>query len=31
MGGRDGFDNIYEVGAYGMAWVQNREPERITS
>ena len=28
MGGRDGCDNNYEVGAYGMECVQNREPER---
>ena len=27
-GGRDGFDGNYEVGAYGMEWLHNREPER---
>ena len=27
-GGRDGCDGNYEVGAYGMEWVHNREPER---
>ena len=27
-GGRDGCDDNYEVGAYGMEWVHNREPER---
>ena len=28
MGGRDGMgcDSNYEVGAYGMEWVHNREP-----
>ena len=30
--GRDGCDGNYEVGAYGMEWVHNREPElsRVT-
>ena len=34
MGGREGgreggiCDGNYEVGAYGMEWVQNGEPER---
>ena len=32
MGGRDGCDGTYEVGAYGMEWVHkkknNREPDR---
>ena len=32
MGGRDGWfgercDGNYEVGAYGMEWVHNMEPE----
>ena len=26
-GGRDGCDGNYEVGAYGIEWVHNREPE----
>ena len=28
MEGREGCDSTYEVGAYGMEWVHNREPER---
>ena len=34
LGGRDGWEGMEgcdrncEVGAYGMAWVHNREPER---
>ena len=28
MGGREGCDGNYQVGAYGMEWVHNREPER---
>ena len=28
MGGSDGRDGNYEVGAYGMEWVRNRQPER---
>ena len=26
--GREGCDGNYGVGAYGMEWVHNREPER---
>ena len=28
MDGWEGCDGNYEVGAYGMEWVHNREPER---
>ena len=27
-GGREGCDCNYEVGTYGMEWVNNGEPER---
>ena len=27
MGGREGCDDSYAVGAYGMEWVHNREPD----
>ena len=27
MDGREGCDGNYEVGAYGMEWVHNREPD----